>query len=42
MARRIKKNTKPAKPSGEAGIVARFSEPLDFVPDARFDDHAQI
>ena len=42
MARKIKKNAKTPKPSGEAAIVAQFSEPLDFVPDARFDDHAPV
>ena len=36
------KNTKPAKPSGEARIVAQFTEPVDFVPDARIDEHAPI
>src|SRR5579862_9511537 len=42
MARKISKNAKKPKPSGEARIVAQFSEPLDFVPDARFDEHAPV
>ena len=42
MASKIKKNTKSRKPSGEARIVAQFTEPQDFVPDARLDEHAPV
>jgi hypothetical protein len=36
------KTRKSANPSGEARIVAQFVEPLDFVADARFDEHAPV
>jgi beta-N-acetylhexosaminidase len=42
MASKIKKTPRTKKPSGEARIVAQFTEPRDFVPDAKFADHAPI
>ena len=42
MASKIKKTAKTPKPSGEARIVAQFTEPVDFVPDARIAEHAPI
>ncbi|MFL6699295.1 MAG: beta-N-acetylhexosaminidase [Vitreoscilla sp.] len=42
MPSKIKKNARTPKPSGEARIVEQFTEPLDLLPDARFDDHAPV
>ena len=42
MASKIKKTAKTPKPSGEARIVAQFTEPVDFVPDSRIAEHAPI
>ena len=42
MAKNHKRAPKKTKPSGEALIVAKFSDPLDFQADARFDDHAPV
>jgi beta-N-acetylhexosaminidase len=42
MASKHRKQAKSRKPSGEARIVAQFTEPLDFAADARLADHAPV
>ncbi len=37
-----RKTRKTPNPSGEASVVAQFTEPRDFVADARLDDHAPV
>jgi len=42
MASKIKKTAAAPKPSGEARIVAQFTETRDLVPDARIAEHAPV